>query len=93
MESQGNALTTQGEHSRQNISASEWPLCDVWEMSIRGMDNRTGDPVLRGDLRLNGVEESWSQGGVMCADLINLERADVALFIIDACTALNALPV
>ena len=29
----------------------------------------------------------------VCVDLINLERADVALFIIDACTALNALPV
>ena len=29
----------------------------------------------------------------VCDDLIDLERADVALFIIDVCTALNALPV
>ena len=29
----------------------------------------------------------------VCEDLINLERADAALFIIDVCTALNALPV
>ena len=29
----------------------------------------------------------------VCEDLINLERADAALFIIHECTALNALPV
>ena len=29
----------------------------------------------------------------MCEDLINLERADVALFIIDVCTALDVLSV
>ena len=28
-----------------------------------------------------------------CRDFINLERVDVALFIIDVCTALNVLPV
>ena len=29
----------------------------------------------------------------VCEDLINLERADATLFIIDECTALNALAV
>jgi hypothetical protein len=29
----------------------------------------------------------------VCVDLIDLERADTPLFIIDVCTALNALPV
>ena len=29
----------------------------------------------------------------VCVDLINQERANTALFIIDMCTALNALPV
>ena len=32
-------------------------------------------------------------GVCVCIDLINLERADTVLFIIDMCTALNALPV
>jgi hypothetical protein len=29
----------------------------------------------------------------VCVDLINLERADAALYIIYVCTAINALPV
>ena len=38
--------------------------------------------VLRGDLRQDGMRACVS------VELIDLERADIALFIIDACTAL-----
>ena len=34
-----------------------------------------------------------ARSGDMCVDLIDLERVDIALFIIDVSTALNALPV
>ena len=64
----------------------------LWE----GLPKPLIDLVRHPAMLISSKKRKWVVeriGERVCEDLINLERADAALFIIDVCTALNALPV